>query len=160
MRSQNCAPGGRVLKTRLILAVLFCSSLAWGQANVNESLETAYIYVDGNTGSDSNPGTMSQPLKTISQAASMAKSNNASSIGSRVIINPGTYRESVTLASNALSTSLPITFEAANSGTVFVSGAEVWTGWTPYSGNPSIYTRSWPFQWGLCPASTSLPPSL
>src|SRR5215471_18353329 len=157
MRSQNCAPGGRVLKTRLILAVLFCSSLAWGQANVNESLETAYIYVDGNAGSDSNPGTMSQPLKTISQAASMAKSNNVSSIGSRVIINPGTYRESISLGNSSQSTSLPMTFEAATNGTVFVSGAEVWTGWTPYSGNPNIFTQAWPYQWGECPGSLGGP---
>ena len=38
------------MKTGLIIAILFSSSLAWGQANVNENLETAFIYVDTNTG--------------------------------------------------------------------------------------------------------------
>ena len=146
------------MKTSLILAVLLSSSLAWGQATVNENLETAYIYVDANSGSDSNPGTMSQPLKTISRGASLAMGNNYNSIGSRVIINPGTYRESVSVDQSGRSTSLPITFEAATSGTVFVSGADVWTGWMPYSGNPSIYTQSWPFQWGLCSMPSDAPP--
>jgi hypothetical protein len=129
----------------------------WGQANVNESLETAFIYVDTNTGSDSNPGTATQPLKTIGKAASVALSNNYKSIGSRVIINPGTYRESVTVSVGSASTSLPITFQAAIDGTATVSGADVWTGWTPYTGNPSIYTQTWPYTWGLCPASPNAP---
>src|SRR6516162_223164 len=145
------------MKASLTIAVLLLSTLAWGQATVNEHLETAHIYVDTNSGSDSNPGTMSQPLKTISQAAKMAMSNNASSIGSRVIINPGTYRESISMGKSNLSTSLPITFEAATSGTVFVSGNEVWTGWTPYSGNPNIFTQAWPYQWGECPGSSNSP---
>ena len=148
------------MKASLAIAVLLSSTLAWGQATVNENLETAQIYVDANSGSDSNPGTMSQPLQTIGKAASMAMSNNYSSVGSRVIINPGTYREAVSVVSSSRSTSLPITFEAATSGTVFVSGADVWTGWTPYSGNPSIYTQSWPFQWGLCQTVTGSPNNL
>jgi hypothetical protein len=123
------------------------------QATVNENLETVMIYVDGNTGSDSNPGTQSQPLKTISAAATKALSNNDSSIGSRVIISPGTYRESVSVGTNRNSTNLPITFQAATSGTVVVSGADLWTGWTPYSGNSEIYTQSWPYHWGLCPGT-------
>jgi hypothetical protein len=129
----------------------------WGQANVNESLETALIYVDTNKGSDSNPGTAAQPLKTIGKAAGMALSNNYKSIGSRVIINPGTYRESVTVNGGSANTSLPITFEAEKNGTVFVSGADVWTGWTPYSGNSSIYTQTWPYNWGLCALEPGAP---
>ena len=141
----------------LIFLLLAISSSAWGQANVNESLETAFIYVDGNAGSDSNPGSQSEPLKTITAAVAMAVSNNHKSIGSRVIINPGTYRESFSLGSGSQSTSLPITFQAATSGTVFISGADVWSGWSPYSGNPKIYTQSWPYQWGACPANPGAP---
>src|ERR1700752_1581899 len=77
--------------------VLLCSlTSAFGQATVNESLETATLYVDTAKGSDSNPGTQAKPLKTIGAAASAAETNNYSSIGTKVIINPGTYRESVT----------------------------------------------------------------
>jgi len=140
-----------------IIALLLFASMGWGQAQVNEKLETAFIYVDVNTGSDSNPGTASQPLKTIGAATSKALSNNHQGVGSRVIINPGTYRESISMGKNVRSTSLPITFEAATSGTVFVSGADVWTGWTPYSGNPNIFTQAWPYQWGECPGSRNSP---
>ncbi len=129
---------------------------AFGQATVNESLETAYIYVDP-SGSDSNPGTKAKPLQTIGAAASLAESNNQSGIGSRVTINPGTYRESVKLSYNKKDTTLPITFEAATNGTVIVSGATVQTGWAKYSQNDKIYTGNWNNDWGTCPQLTSCP---
>jgi hypothetical protein len=41
---------------------------------------------------------------------------------------------------------------------VRVSGADVWTGWwQSYSGNPNIFTRAWPYTWGLCPRHTAGP---
>src|SRR5271166_4385091 len=116
-----------------VVAVLFAPYFCLGQANINENLETAFIYVNGTTGSDSNPGTQSSPLQTIGAAATMAETNNYNSIGSRVIISPGTYRESVALSYSPKDTSLPITFEAATKGTVIVSGATVYTGWTKYA---------------------------
>ena len=140
----------------LIFPVLFIIA-CWGQATVNENLETAYIYVDTVTGSDSNPGTQSKPLKTIGAAASMAESNNRSGVGSRVTINPGTYRESISLTHNKSDTSLPITFEAATTGTVIVSGGTLYTGWAKYASNSSIYTNSWLNTWGTCAQMTSCP---
>lgn len=139
------------------LLITLNSRPASSQANINEGLETAYIYVDTNTGNDSNPGTQSQPLKTIGAAASMAESNNHSGIGSRVTINPGTYRESISLSHSSKDTSLPITFEAATNGTVIVSGSVVYTAWSKYSGNNSIYTTSWNNNWGECAQLTSCP---
>jgi hypothetical protein len=139
------------------LLIVLLPTLVWCQANVNENLETASIYVDGATGSDSNPGTQSQPLQTIGAAALMASNNNYQSIGSKVIINPGTYRESVTIGKTFRTTSLPITFGAATPGTVTVSGADVWTDWVAYSGNSSIYTQAWPYQWGECASTTRGP---
>src|ERR1700730_13884701 len=140
----------------VVLILSVCSS-AWGQANVNENLETAFLYVDGKTGSDSNPGTKSQPLKTIGAAVNVAVGNNHSGIGTRVIITPRTYREFFSVGNSSRSTSAPMTFEAATNGTVFVSGADVWTGWAPYSGNSQIYTQSWPYRWGACPGDPSAP---
>jgi hypothetical protein len=124
---------------------------AFGQANVNESLETANVYVDGATGSDTNPGTQSKPLKTIGAAISMAETNNHNSIGTKVTIEAGTYRESLSLSHSSKDTSLPITIEAATNGTVIVSGATVYTGFSEYSQNHSIYTTSWTNNWGTCP---------
>jgi hypothetical protein len=140
-----------------LAAILFLSHFSFGQANVNESLETASIYVDGTKGSDSNSGSQSSPLKTIGAAATLAETNNQNSIGSKVIINPGTYHESISLNHNRKDTSLPITFQAATKGTVIVSGATVYSGWAKYTANPSIYTNSWLNDWGTCPQITICP---
>jgi|ERR1022692_578541 hypothetical protein len=139
------------------LLPLFFLAHALGQATVNEGLETALVYVNGSTGSDTNPGTQSQPLKTIGAAATMAVNNNHSGIGTRVTINPETYRESISLNYNKKDTSLPITFEAATNGTVIVSGATVYSAWAKYGPNPSIYTNGWTNDWGECPQMTSCP---
>ena len=141
----------------LFPALLFLSHSAFCQANINEGLETAFLYVDTVKGSDSNPGTQSQPFKTIGKGASVAESNNQSGIGTRVTINPGTYRENISLNHNSKDTTMPITFEAATNGTVIVSGATVYTGWAKYSQNNSIYTNGWLNQWGTCGQLTSCP---
>src|SRR5579862_6747508 len=138
-----------------LLGTVFFSAQGWCQSNVNESLETAFVWVDAVNGSDNNPGTQLLPFQTIGKAVSVAVANNAASIGTRVTINPGTYRESDSLSSTGSTTSLPITFEAATDGTAIISGADVWTGWTPYSQNPNIYTLPWPYTWGLCAIDTS-----
>jgi Protein of unknown function (DUF1565) len=156
-RERQLSPVNFLQLTLTLLLPLFLLTNAFGQANVNESLETAYIYVDTATGSDSNSGTQQKPLKTIGKAASMAETNNQSGIGSRVIINPGTYRESIKLTKNNKDTSLPITFEAATNGTVIVSGATVYSGWGTYSLNNSIYTNSWTNNWGECPQLSTCP---
>jgi hypothetical protein len=137
-----------------LLPFLFLTG-AFGQANVNESLETANVYVDGATGSDTNPGTQSKPLKTIGAAASMAITNNHNNIGTKVTIEAGTYRESIALSHSTKDTNWPITFEAATNGTVIVSGATVYTGFSQYSQNHGIYTTSWTNNWGTCPQATS-----
>jgi len=154
---QSSTPENVLQLTLTLLLPIFFLGSAFGQANVNEGLETATLYVDTAKGSDSNSGTQSKPLKTIGAAASLAETNNQSSIGTKVIINPGTYRESVTLAYNKRDTSLPITFQAATNGTVIVSGATVYSGWATYSLNNSIYTNSWTNNWGECAQLTSCP---
>lgn len=135
----------RVFVTLFLIALI--PSLASAQATVNEALETARVYVDAVHGSDSNPGTQSEPVATISQGATLALANNHSSIGTRVIINPGTYREAITVTKSHNTTTLPITFQAATTGTVFISGADVWTGW---SDSKNLYTHSWPYKWDSC----------
>ena len=133
-----------------LFTFLTVCSVAWCQATVNENLETAFIYVDTSNGSDSNPGTATLPLKTIGAAVSLAETNNANNVGSRVIINPGVYREAVTIAPPHNVTSMPITFEAAVNGTTYVSGAQQYTGWQVDGGNNNIYTNAWAYAWGLC----------
>jgi hypothetical protein len=133
------------------LSLLFCSPSAWAQASVDESQETARLYVDAAQGADSNPGTRQKPLQTIGKAASLAESNNQQGVGTKVIINPGTYREAVLLHGTHRDSGLPITFQAASKGTAVVSGSDIWTGWKPSQGDSRKYVHSWPYQWGLCP---------
>jgi Cep192 domain 4/HYDIN/CFA65/VesB-like, Ig-like domain/Protein of unknown function (DUF1565) len=146
-----------MLKTiaRLALGVLLTATLAHAQAQVNESLETASIYVDAVNGNDSNPGTQGAPFQTISKAFSVATTNNYKDIGTLIVVNPGTYRETLNLIATQSTTSLPITVEAATNGTVIISGADVWTGWQAYSGKAGVYSQAWPYQWGECPGDTN-----
>ncbi len=134
-----------------LVALTSLTSQCWGQATVNEGQETAAISVDAVKGNDSNNGSTTAPLKTIGKSVELALTNNDSGIGTKVIINPGTYRESVVIGGTKKSTTLPMTFEAATTGTVFVSGADVISGWTAYKGSSSIYEASWPYKFGICP---------
>lgn len=148
----------RFLQTVAILLMIFLlPSLGFAQATVNESLETSTLYVDAVKGNDSNPGTSAQPLKTIGAGVAAAITNNQNSVGTKVIVNPGTYRESVTASSSSRDTSKPITIQAATSGTAIVTGAVQYTGWAVYSGNSSIYTNSWVNNFGLCSPNSGGP---
>jgi hypothetical protein len=129
------------------------SEVCWSQATINEGLETAAIYVDASKGSDSNNGSKMAPLKTIGASVGKAMANNYASTGTRVIINPGTYRESVSISGDYRSTKLPITFQAATNGSVFISGADLMSGWTVSSQNPKIFQNNWPYRFGICAIS-------
>lgn len=135
------------------------SPFAAAQANVNESLELYSFWVDTNKGSDSNPGTQALPFKTIGYAASQAVANNQAGKGTHVWINDGTYRESISLTVSTSDTTLPITFEATHHGKAILSGGVLYTGWTTYSGNPSIYTNTWNNTWGICATVSGCDPS-
>ena len=139
----------RTSGTPILLFALACAPFGWSQATINESQETAHLYVDVASGSDSNPGTAAKPFKTIDKGIKTALSNNQSNVGTSVTINPGIYREALSL-SNWHSTSKPITIQAAKPGTVVVSGADAWTGWKSWSGHNGVYTHAWTNRWGLC----------
>jgi hypothetical protein len=157
--SSRCRLSHRILLAFLLhsLFLVLLLGAALGQATVNESLETADVYVNGTTGNDNNSGSKSSPLKTIGAAASLAITNNHNNIGTKVTIDAGTYRESMNLTHSPKDTSWPITFEAASGATVIVSGATVYTGFSEYSENKSIYTTGWTYTWGDCPQLTSCP---
>ncbi len=109
-------------------------------ASVNESLETVTVYVDP-TGSDSSNGSQNSPFQTINKALALAGSNNQSGVGTQINVNPGLYREQLSIQSS--STSLPFTLQATKPDTVFISGADSLPGsdWTaaPAYG-PNVYT--------------------
>lgn len=130
----------------LMLITLFVSVAFSGATPI-----TAEIYVDNNNpyASDNNTGTKTRPLKTISKAAYLADKNNRSNIQTTIIVNRGTYRETVTLpfVPDHSNTEAAIIFKAASPGRVIISGSDVWTGWRKEPG-ANIYSHSWPYNWG------------
>src|SRR5579863_7570128 len=128
---------------------LLFSITARSQSNVNEGAETATIYVDAVNGNDNNNGSKTAPVRTIEAGVKLAMANNAAGVGSKVVINPGTYREAVLIQQNRKSTTAPMTFQAATNGMAIVSGADLLTGWNPYKGSSTVYETAWPYNFGV-----------
>lgn len=111
---------------------------ALAQASIVEN-QSNTIYVNTATGADTNPGTSAKSIKTIQAAVNKALTLAKSGVGSKVMIAPGTYRETVTI--NNYAGSAPITMQAATAGTVVVDGADVLTDW--HLASPGIYEYTW-----------------
>lgn len=142
----RCTLERSVMKIRNFIAVSFLTALvllgnrAFAQANVVEN-ESLQVYVDAIHGSNSYPGTQSEPLKTIGAAVIKAELNNRNGAGTRVLINPGVYRELVSITPTYRQTSAPITFQAVQTGTAIIAGSDQLSNWS-YSGN-GIYSTGW-----------------
>jgi hypothetical protein len=134
----------------LVIATLASPGIrACAQAHVTEN-QTTYIYVDGQVGSDSSAGTQSTPLRTIQAAINKASANNIKSIGTKVLINPGVYRESLSIQSNYSQTGATMTFQAAQTGTAVIAGSNILTNWYQNASNPAIYDSYWQYNFGNC----------
>ncbi|MGB6431744.1 MAG: right-handed parallel beta-helix repeat-containing protein [Candidatus Acidiferrales bacterium] len=80
---------------------------------------------------------------TITQALSQAIGHDVVEI----IVNPGTYREALSLPSQfGEGSSSTIVIEAAQTGTAIVDGADQWSGWVP--NGDRTYSLPWPYSWG------------
>jgi hypothetical protein len=88
------------------------------------------LYVDTNSQNahDFNSGTVERPFKTINAAAQIAKP------GTKVIIKPGVYRETVVPARGGGSESDMITYEASEGGEVIIKGSVVVNEFRPSKG--------------------------
>lgn len=126
---------------------------ASAQANVTENAG-AYIYVDAYSGSDGSSGAAGSPLQTIQAAVNQANSNNRKGVGTKIIVNPGVYRETVNIDDQG-STGATLTVEAAKPGTAIISGSDVLTGWNA-DGN-GIYSHTWTADLGTCPIPSAWP---
>jgi Right handed beta helix region len=126
-----------------VLAFLAISGpLAHSQASVTEN-QTTYLYVDAQKGSDSNAGSSSTPLKTIQAAVNKANTNNQKSVGTKIIVNAGVYREVVSVNPVTSQTAVPITVQAATTGTAIIAASDVVTGWSSESTKPGAYSTTW-----------------
>jgi len=82
---------------------------------------TGALFYVANSGSNTNPGTISAPWQTIQHAASTVTA------GSTVYVRAGTYNESVNIAVSGSATAGPVTFQSYPGETAIVDG----TGLTP-----------------------------
>ena len=130
--------GAKSLLFLFISAILAMPGIrAYAQANVVENQKT-YIYVDQKSGSDANAGTWQEPLKTIQAAVNKAKANNLKSIPTKILINPGIYREFVNIPASYQQTGSLIALEATQIGTAVIAGSDVFTNWSRDASNSAI----------------------
>lgn len=138
-----------------LTAVTLSSVGVFAQANVAENQSTV-LTVDARSGSDVSAG-ISQPLKTLQAAVDKALVNNSHGIGTRVLINPGVYRETLKFNASNGQTAAPITIEAVQTGAVTISGSDLLTHWFQGSVNRSIYTHAWNYNLGICAVPSGWP---
>lgn len=102
------------------------------------------IYVDVMKGSDAaRCGEISAACKSIGEGLREATQFTVAD----VIVNPGTYRETISLPSEfGSSSSRTLIIEAAQSGTAIIDGADRWPDWT--SNGDDTFSHVWPYTWG------------
>jgi hypothetical protein len=115
------------------------------------------LYVDGKTGSDANSGMITSPFKTIQAAVNKANINNQKKIGTKVVVNPGVYRETVSINPVTNQSTVPLTVQAAVTGTAIIAGSDVLTNWSPDPGYSSAYVTIFAPQQGTCSLPTGWP---
>jgi len=120
-------------------------------ASIDETKVQQTLFVNNQSpaASDSNPGTEAKPFLTVSQGARVAQANNEKGIGTKVYIEPGVYRETVSIPQSGKETTAPFVLEGTDRGDVILAGSDVWTGWQTIA--PNLYQHPWPYHWGLAP---------
>jgi hypothetical protein len=128
-------------KVLVVVSVVLTIAAANGQ-----SLESRSIFVSV-SGADSNPGTKDAPLHSIQKALDRALTNRANNIPTHILIQPGTYRQSIE-GDPSTPGNAPIVIEATDPTHTIISGADIWTGWQC---NATLCQHDWPYTWGTAP---------
>ena len=149
----------RVTRIGVFFSIVCCSIASASALSVNTSFKqrlwgltaphswqmqkTLYVSISSPQANDASAGTLSAPLRTIQRAIDLAVP------GTRILISPGIYPESLTLGMKNSGTALqPILLEAKTPGTVILSGSDRWTGWQPTS-TDGVYVHAWQYKWGV-----------
>jgi len=129
---------------------------AYGQANVVEN-QTTVLYVDGKSGADSNSGLAGAPLKTIQTAINKANANNQKKIGTKIIVNAGVYRETVSINPVTNQSTVSLTIQAAVTGTAVIAGSNIVTNWSADGTVPGAYVATWAPTTSTCAVPSGWP---
>jgi len=153
-----------ILLASLAISVAGVRSL--GQAKVSETQSNS-IYVDAKKGSDDETtsafiqgmlmrrGAVSLPYKTIQAALNKANAIVQRGVSTKVVVNPGVYRESIAL--QPAKTAATLTIQASSTGASEISGSDVVRGWNWDSSNPTVYSSSWSSSHGSCSIPSGWP---
>ena len=149
--------------------VLFLTALAATAGSCAQSQVTAAqspasaIFVDSQKGSDvvanaATAGSSTSPLQTIQAAVNLANTRNKQNLATTIMVNPGVYRESISI--DGAQTAAPLVIQASTTGSTIISGSDVLTGWQPVSGHSGTYWHSWTYNVGECAIPSGWPSSM
>lgn len=102
-----------------------------------------HVAIEAPAASDRNPGTADAPLATLNEALERAVSLRREGSATRILVHPGTYRESLVGTYSDVPGPV-ITFEATEPGSAVVTGAERFDAWTCEA---AVCTHEWPNDW-------------
>ncbi|MEM7313071.1 MAG: right-handed parallel beta-helix repeat-containing protein, partial [Planctomycetota bacterium] len=102
----------------LSAVLLLTSQYVFAQQDITPVVD-GRTWIVSNSGDDSNPGSESRPLRTISRAASVAQP------GDTILVRAGVYRERVTPPRGG-QPDRPITYRGEKLGSVFLKGSDEW----------------------------------
>jgi len=86
-----------------------------------------------------------------------ANANNQKKIGTKVIVNAGVYRETVNINPVSNQSAVPLTVQAAITGTAVISGSNVMNNWSSDPTYSSAYLTSWSPAAGTCAMPSGWP---
>lgn len=96
---------------------------------------TFYVAGQNPSSSDENPGSESQPWRTVSRAASVLEP------GDTVLIDSGIYRERVSPVRGGSGKDAPITYRAAEGAAPVIKGSDIWRpDWKPVENTGSLFS--------------------
>ena len=134
----------RYVATLLALSLAVAGAACAQGGEVGRSYQgLEQVHVDPVDGFDGNAGTSESPVATLGEGLERALRNRELGLGTRVLLQPGVYREGVDDYFDD-SAGPTIVIQSAAPGEAIVSGSDVWDDW---SCGGSICTHDWPYDW-------------
>ena len=134
-------------------------------AKIDESRVAKIYYVDpagADAADDDKHGTQDSPFLTLKHAIDTAVHDKDANVGAKVIIAPGTYRESIDIPAPARAdTDAPLVIEAAERDQTIIEAADTagWTAetWTKPDKATQMIQHPWPFRNNAAPRRPPCP---
>ena len=121
-------------------------------AKIDEARVANIYYVDSggaDAADDDKHGTQDSPFLTIKRAVDAAVRDKDANVGAKIIIGPGTYRESIDIPAPARDdTDAPLVIEAAERDQTIIDAADayVWSLNTCKPDGKNVLMHPWPFR--------------